>query len=338
MNKKFLSLPSRFLGIAALFAGLYLMIGSIPNYTEQYKQRDWVVVNAAVSDVSSRVVSRGAQHRSSTVYDITYQYEVDGTYYTNELKGSSVIHLVGDSIKIKYDPNEPANATTILSPNISDLLIPFGAGVVFFVSGFFLSGFYGWLRSLRKKTSEAGDSEEGYIEAAYTEELAVPGNPKKGSFILLQRIIPLFLLAGMILFSFKVCFQTKAIGIEQFAGTMKGNGYGTADTTEKIRQEWKIGSLLEESCSVETDDIRIDFCMMDSVGSARSLYNGMNLPVSDGAEQNHNRINYNFTSMENEILYTVKIRVGNTVIYGASQIEQKQKLIGLLERIEYWTD
>ncbi len=60
---------------------------------------------------------------------------------------------------------------------------------------------------------------------------------------------------------------------------MTENGYTVSDMTDELRTDWRIGSLIEDSRSLHTEDMRIDFCVMDSTDSARRIYSGMTLPV-----------------------------------------------------------
>lgn len=332
---KFFNSPFQLLGFAALFSGIYMMIGGVQNYIAQHDQMDWIVETAEVSDISSRVESTnsGARRSSRTVYDIIYQYEVNGQTYTNELRGASNIRMIGDTMKIKYDPEAPENSTTTLSPQLSDLLIPFGVGIVFSVLGFFISGIYAWVRWLQRKGKP--EEEEILPPEEYVDATTIQKAPKGIPIIIMQRVIPLLIFIGIFFLSRNLFPGTRAIGTDQFIDTVEANGYTTTDTTNKLQQEWKVGSMLQNAVSLETGSIRIDFCVMDSVDSCRNLYHGMTLPVSDGEKLEYNGISHNFQSMENNEMYTVKIRVGNTVIYAASLTENKMEVVKILKSIGY---
>lgn len=60
MKNKIFSICFRLLGVVALIACVYLLVGSVQNYIMQHEQRDWTVQTAQVSDISSRIVSSGS--------------------------------------------------------------------------------------------------------------------------------------------------------------------------------------------------------------------------------------------------------------------------------------
>ena len=198
MKNRIFTFCFRLMGIAALITGLYLVVGSIQDYMIQHDRMDWTVQTAQVSDISSRIVSRGsASHgKSRTVYDITYQYEVGGQTYMGEVLGSTSIRMVGDTLKIKYDPEAPGNSTTRLSPQLSDLLIPIVAGVVFGILGFFISGIYSWIRKLWRQ--DEPEEEDLLPPEEYINSVEEKKSPKGSGVVIIQRVIPLLIIVGMI--------------------------------------------------------------------------------------------------------------------------------------------
>ena len=134
----------RIMGITALLAAVCVFIGGIAGYMEELDQRDWTVTIARVTDVSSRVKSSGTGRRSSsrTVYDISYSYEAAGRTYAGQIKGTGQMKRVGDEFRVKYDPENPADATAVLSPMLSHLLVPLLGGLGFGTFGFFASGLW----------------------------------------------------------------------------------------------------------------------------------------------------------------------------------------------------
>jgi hypothetical protein len=116
--------PSRLLLFAAgiLFTGasVYILVYDIVTYIQQFGQMDWEVTDATVTQVVERRQSAGGLHsarRSHTVYDLYYQYAVDGTTYTNAIYGLNAGKQDGETLAIKYDPAAPQNATHDLQPN-----------------------------------------------------------------------------------------------------------------------------------------------------------------------------------------------------------------------------
>lgn len=131
---------------------------------------------------------------------------------------------------------------------------------------------------------------------------------------------------------------TRAVDAEQFKNVVEAEGYTTTDTSDELRQSWKVGSMLEEAISFNDGNIRMDFCVMDTVDSASILYNGMTLPLSEGEKQEHDGIVHELSSIENETLYMAKIRIRNSVIYVSAQAEYKAEVVELLETIGYWKE
>lgn len=333
---KFFHSPFQILGFMALYASIRILTGGVQDYIEQHQQKDWIVTTAEVIDISSRVESHGSGRRSDsdTVYDITYQYDVDGEVYSDELNGRTKICRVGDEIKIKYDPDAPENSTTTLSPQLRELVFLLIFGTIFGVLGFFVSGIYAWIRRLRRKGEP--EEEEVLPPEEYVDPATIKKEPKGRTAVVLQRVLPLLIFLGMIFLSIKCLPGTKAVDAQQFISAVEAEGYTTTDTTEERRQVWRVGSMLEKAISLETDSISMDFCVMDTTDSAGNLYYGMTIPLSQGEEVERNGINYNFYSMENNTLYIAKIRVGSTVIYVSALVEEKAEVVELLGSIGYW--
>lgn len=79
MKRRNLSLIiSGLLGVIAILSGIYLMSASVTNYIAESQKTDWIVTEARITDVSSRVKRNSKS--STTFYDLTYQYETDGKH------------------------------------------------------------------------------------------------------------------------------------------------------------------------------------------------------------------------------------------------------------------
>lgn len=180
---------------------------------------------------------------------------------------------------------------------------------------------------------EAGRLPEAYVSDQETKAQTMP---KGSAMVILQRVIPMLLVIGMIVVAFVVFSGKDAIPPQKFADTLQSMGYTTVDSTEKLQQEWKVGSMLEQATSLSTDNIRIDFCVMDTLDSARNLYHGMTLPVAEGIEVENSGQNYENDSIENDQLYTAKFRVGSTVVYAACTPTHRAEVEDILKAIGYW--
>jgi len=326
---------ARIVGIVILIVGIRMIAEGTNNYIDQHQQNDWVVTNAEVTDISSRLRNTKSKHKQrGTIYDITYEYEVDGEVYSDEIRSQPTPHLVGDDITIKYNPDAPEESTTSLSPSISDLLVFVIFGLVFSALGFFLSGAFALIRKFIRKGKPEEQEElppEEYVTPETTEQKSKPITT-----MLLLRIILAVVAIALIMISIKFFPGTNSIDAEAFCKAAELAGYATTDTTEKLRQEWRVGSMLTEARSIESGTIRMDFCVMDTVDSSESLYNGMTLPITDGEITDEDGIIHEICSTENQTNYVAKIRIRDTIIYVSALKEYKDDVVELLTSIGYW--
>ena len=143
------------MGYVMMIVGIYLIVNGIGDYAGQSRQKDWIPIEATVTDVSSEVVSSSpGRHgsNSSTYYIMAYEYAVDGETYTGRTGRMSSPRLIGTVITVKYNPEVPEENTAILSPNTHNLLVLLILGTAIAVVGFFLSGVLELLRSLLRRT------------------------------------------------------------------------------------------------------------------------------------------------------------------------------------------
>ena len=220
MKRRTLSLIiSGLLGVIAILSGIYLMAASVTNYIAESKKTDWIVTEARITDVSSRVKRNSKS--STTFYDLTYQYEADGKTYTGKKSSVSGIRLVGDEIKIKYDPDNPSDSTSDITPNKDDLIYPFGGGVLFLAAGIF------FLLMAIKRSKQLKSEDEAYPETSENSR-----NPKR-------TIIALLLMAAIIALAL-VFLRAQPSGIETFSSVMTENGYTVSDMTDELRTDWRV--------------------------------------------------------------------------------------------------
>ncbi len=326
----------RIMGLLVLILGIRMMIEGVWNYAEQQKQTDWILTTAEISDISSRVTGSSRKHPSDTVFDITYQYEVDGEVYSDILYNRGRAFLLGDRIKIKYDPEQPENSTDILSPSFGNLILFLAFGSVLTLLGFFLSGAYAVLRRIRRR----GEPEEE--EVLPPEEYAEQKEGKNVSWnpaaSVAGRIIVVVIGIGGIFLLRNLFPGVQAVDAEQFQKIAEADGYITTDTSDELRQSWKVGSMLKEAVSFNDGSIRMDFCVMDTIDSASLLYNGMTLPLSEGEKQEHDGMVHELYSVESDTLYVAKVRVTDTVIYVSALAEYKEQAVEILKELGYWKE
>lgn len=135
MHRKILA----FAGVLFCLWGCYCVMFAFTNYQSEQSQKDWPVTEATVFLVEQRKESSGIRHRSTrVVYDITYEYQVEGVWYTGEDTGLISKMEIGEPLSIKYDPQAPENSTTILAPQPEVLMMNLAGGVFFLLIGIWM--------------------------------------------------------------------------------------------------------------------------------------------------------------------------------------------------------
>lgn len=333
-SNSIIRIMARIVGLVVLILGIRMIAEGTLTYINQHKQTDWIVITAEVTDVSSRLRGSSSQHsQRNTVYDITYEYEVDGRIYSGEISSQPTPRLVGDEMKIKYNPDTPEESTTSLSPSTHDFLVFVIFGLVFSTLGFFLSGAFAFIRRQLGKSEPEEEKlpPEEYIATDNRETMRKPFTAP-----LVRRIALAALAIALILLSMKLFPGTKTVDAQTFGNAAEAAGYVVTDSTEKLRQEWRVGSMLTEAASFDNGKIRMDFCVMDTLDAAKNLYNGMTLPISGEEILELGGTVHELYSVENQTNFAAKIHIRDTVIYVYTLAEYKNEAIALLETIGYW--
>lgn len=325
----------RIFGIFILIQGIRMVGEGVYNYIDEHNQQDWISATAYVVDISSEY-SSSWKHSSRVSYDITYQYEVDGEKYSDILYNRDKALGLGTPVSIKYDPDTPSDSTDILKPSLNNLIIFLVFGTLMATLGFFLSGAWALIRRIRRR----GEPEEEEIlpPEEYVKPEEIKQSSRNSGKAILLRLALGAVVVGVIILSTKLFPGTQAIDAERFKEVVEAEGYTTSDTTDELSQSWKVGSMMKDAVSFNDGNIRMDFCVMDTVDSAAVLYDGMTLPLSDGNKQEHDGMVHELSSIENEELYIAKIRISDTVIYVSAKIEYKSEVVELLQTLGYWKD
>ena len=321
-----------------MILGIRMIISGPMGYIKQQEQKEWPEISAMIVDVSSRVERSGSvkHSRSTTYYDFIIEYEVAGKVYTNESRSHTKIRQVGDSITVKYDPNAPEAFTTALTPSVMEMVLLMAFGAIFATIGFFVSGAFALIQKWRRRGLPEEKEElppEEYVDPQTVADERATRFPRA-----LHRL--LFVVVSLvIIFVFIKFFPGKqSVTTDQFQSAAEAKGYTTVDTTDKLREDWRVGSMLEEAVSVDNGTLRIDFCVMDTRPSAQQLYYGMNLPISDGKVKESSGSLHELYSVETDSVYVAKIRVTDTIIYVWTPIELKADVVELFDSIGYWKD
>ena len=325
-------------GIVCMILGVRMIIGGPMEYIKQQEQVEWPEISAVIVDVSSRVESSGGikHNRSTTYYDIIIEYEVAGKVYTNESRNHTKIRQVGDSITVKYDPNAPENFTTALTPSVMEMLLLMVFGAIFATIGFFVSGSFALIQKLRRRGMPEEKEElppEEYVDPKTVADERTTRFPRA-----LQRLFFVVVSLAIIFLSIKFFPGKQSVTADQFQSAAESKGFVTVDTTEKRRQDWRVGSMLEEAVSVDNGTLRIDFCIMDTIPSTQQLYQGMELPITEGKVIDDSGVQHELYSVETDSVYVAKIRLIDSIIYVWTPLEYKADVVELLDSIGYWKD
>ena len=324
----------RFMGLVMLIVGIGLIVDGIGDYADQSHQKDWISIEATVTDVSSQVVRYPTKGRSRTYYTIVYEYEANGEIYTGSIGHLLSPRLVGDTITVKYDPEMPEENTTILSPNTRDLVTLLILGTAIAVVGFFLSGGVELFRNLlrKKHTEEPKESvpktDIGFDSTAIAKIPAKQWVPRLAAWLLAFVAVILFV---------KFFLTSGAADLDEFRNAAVATGYTAVDSTEDVRQRWGVGSMLIRSVSVHEDSLRLDFCRLDSADGCRRIYAAATLPIT-GEVTESNTFTGQVYAVDSPTNFAAKIRSGRMMLYVYTTQEDKADVLAFLESVGWWSE
>ena len=335
-NRKF-SLYFRIMGLVMLIVGIGLIVDGIGDYADQSHQKDWISIEATVTDVSSEVVSSSpGRHgsNSSTYYIMAYEYAVDGETYTGRTGRMSSPRLIGTVITVKYNPEVPEENTAILSPNTHNLLVLLILGTAIAVVGFFLSGVLELLRSLLRRThteelkKSVPETDTGFDSTAIAKIPAKQWVPRLAAWLLAFVAVILFV---------KFFLTSGAADLDEFRNAAVATGYTAVDSTEDVRQRWGVGSMLIRSVSVHEDSLRLDFCRLDSADGCRRIYAAATLPIT-GEVTESNTAARQIYAVDSPTNFAAKIRSGRMMLYVYTTQEDKADVLAFLEAAGWWSE
>lgn len=325
----------RLMGLVMLIVGIGLIADGIGNYVDQSRQKDWISIEATVTDVSSEEDTSSTLHSShSTYYIMAYEYAVDGETYTGRTGRMSSPHLIGTAITVKYNPEMPEENTAILSPNTHDLVVLLILGTAIAVAGFFLSGMLELLRSLLRRThteelkKSVPETDTGFDSTAIAKIPAKQWVPRLAAwllaFVALVLFVKFFLTAG-------------AADLDKFRKAAAATGYTAVESTEDVRQRWGIGSMLIRSVSVHEDSLRLDYCRLDSADGCRRIYAAATLPIT-GEVTESNTFTGQVYAVDSPTNFAAKIRSGRMMLYVFTTQEDKADVLAFLEAAGWWSE
>lgn len=324
----------RIMGLVMLIVGIGLIADGIGDYAGQSRQKDWIPIEATVTDASSQVVRYPTKGRSRTYYTIVYEYEANGEIYTGSIGHLLSPHLVGDTITVKYDPEMPEENTTILSPNTRDLVTLLILGTAIAVVGFFLSGGLELFRNLlrKKHTEEPKESvpktDTGFDSTAIAKIPAKQWVPRLAAWLLAFVAVILFV---------KFFLTSGAADLDEFRNAAVATGYTAVDSTEDVRQRWGVGSMLIRSVSVHEDSLRLDFCRLDSADGCRRIYAAATLPITGEVTESSTAARQIY-AVDSPTNFAAKIRSGRMMLYVYTTQEGKADVLAFLEAAGWWSE
>lgn len=324
----------RFMGYVMMIVGIGLIVDGIGDYADQSHQKDWISIEATVTDVSSQVVRYPTKGRSRTYYTIVYEYEANGEIYTGSIGHLLSPRLVGDTITVKYDPEMPEENTTILSPNTRDLVTLLILGTAIAVVGFFLSGGLELFRNLlrKKHTEEPKESvpktDTGFDSTAIAKIPAKQWVPRLAAWLLAFVAVILFV---------KFFLTSGAADLDEFRNAAVATGYTAVDSTEDVRQRWGVGSMLIRSVSVHEDSLRLDFCRLDSADGCRRIYAAATLPITGEVTESSTAARQIY-AVDSPTNFAAKIRSGRMMLYVYTTQEDKADVLAFLESVGWWSE
>ena len=305
-NRKF-SLYFRIMGLVMLIVGIGLIVDGIGDYADQSHQKDWISIEATVTDVSSEEDTSSTLHSShSTYYIMAYEYAVDGETYTGRTGRMSSPHLV-------------------------TLLI---LGTAIAVVGFFLSGGVELFRNLlrKKHTEEPKESvpktDTGFDSTAIAKIPAKQWVPRLAAWLLAFVAVILFV---------KFFLTSGAADLDEFRNAAVATGYTAVDSTEDVRQRWGVGSMLIRSVSVHEDSLRLDFCRLDSADGCRRIYAAATLPITGEVTESSTAARQIY-AVDSPTNFAAKIRSGRMMLYVYTTQEDKADVLAFLETVGWWSE
>ena len=305
----------RFMGYVMMIVGIYLIVNGIKDYAEQSRQKDWIPIEATVTDVSSEVVSSSpGRHgsNSSTYYIMAYEYAVDGETYTGRTGRMSSPRLIGTVITVKYNPEVPEENTAILSPNTHNLLVLLILGTAI-------------AEELKKSVPE---TDTGFDSTAIAKIPAKQWVPRLAAWLLAFVAVILFV---------KFFLTSGAADLDEFRNAAVATGYTAVDSTEDVRQRWGVGSMLIRSVSVHEDSLRLDFCRLDSADGCRRIYAAATLPIT-GEVTESNTFTGQVYAVDSPTNFAAKIRSGRMMLYVFTTQEDKADVLAFLESVGWWSE
>ncbi len=128
----------------------------------------------------------------------------------------------------------------------------------------------------------------------------------------------------------------------QVSAVLAENGLIATDLTGAYREKWSIDTALKAAVGTEENDLRFDFFVFDTANTAERFrkdyqtfireerYATPNIEVSEGAA------NFVLYTLKADGLYTVNVRVENTLVFAYCRTENAERLDAVMRGIGYF--
>lgn len=162
--------------------------------------------------------------------------------------------------------------------------------------------------------------------------------------LVLFPILVVVLLAVILIAVFTKGHPKTPATVEKVFHAIENNGFVGANITSDYQEKWGMGNELQNAIAFEDDDIRFDFFEFDSYTNAEHIrkqyrsyirenrYDIPNIEVSEGAA------NYMLYTIKANGLYTICVRVDNTLVFAYCNEENASKLNAIMIEIGYFDE
>ena len=168
---------------------------------------------------------------------------------------------------------------------------------------------------------------------------------KSGSFkLFLFPILVVALLAVFLIVVFTKGHPKTPATVAQVSSALEKNGFDAVDLTNDYQEKWNMDSVLKNAVVCEEDDLRFDFFVFDSEQNAdyvrvkyqthirENRYANPNIEISEGAT------NYMLYTIKAKGVYTINMRVANTLVFAYCNEENANKLNAIMRELGYFDE
>ena len=157
-------------------------------------------------------------------------------------------------------------------------------------------------------------------------------------------IVVVALIVGIFIYIFAVKGPKTPATAQLVQEVFESNELMYGDVTVDYREKWNVDDMLQKAVACEKDDLRFDFFVFDSEASAEQIrkqyrsyirenrYSTPNIEVSEGVS------NYMLYSIKAAGMYTVCMRVENTLVFAYCDEENATNLNKIMIGIGYFEE